>query len=218
MRLLTELNENIECLTESAGNAKRTYIHGPFMTAEKTNRNGRVYPKAVLEQAVDTYKAEYVRNNRALGEMNHPSTPQVNPERACIKIESLDWNGNHVVGKAKVLSTPMGKILESLISDGVKIGVSSRAMGSLKESNGVKVVQNDLMLSAVDAVFDPSAHDAFVEGIMEGVEWVYESGLWKQVSIDAAKTRIKTASKRELEMVKLKVFEDFVVNHISRIK
>lgn len=218
MRLLTELHEGVEYLTEERGAAKRTYIQGPFMTAERKNRNGRIYPKAVLENAVNAYNEEYVSTNRALGEMNHPTTPQVNPERACIKIESLKWDGNNVMGRAKVLSTPMGRILESLIHDGVKIGVSSRAMGSLKESNGAKIVQNDLMLSAIDAVYDPSAHDAFVEGIMESAEWIYEGGLWKQVDLDDARKTIKKANRKQLEAVKLKVFEDFVFGHLSKIK
>lgn len=218
MKLITELYEDLEYVTEAAGSNKRTYVKGIFMQSEKKNRNGRIYPKKILENSVDKYVNEYVKNNRALGELNHPPTPMVNPERACMMIESLSWQGNDVIGRAKVLSTPMGKVLESLINDGVKIGVSSRAMGSLRESNGAKYVQDDLQLSAVDAVFDPSAHDAFVDGIMEGVEWIYENGIWKAADLDSAKRMVKQASSKELESVKIKVFETFVTNTLSNIK
>lgn len=210
MKLLTERTESIEYLTEGSDAGKRTYIQGVFMQAEKKNRNGRVYPKKFLSEAVERYNSEYVSDNRALGELNHPNSPTVNPERACIMIESLKWDNDNVIGKAKVLSTPMGKILESLIHDGVKIGVSSRALGSLKESNGVKYVQNDLVLNAIDAVYDPSAHDAFVTGLMEQAEWIYEAGIWKQIALDEAREQIIKTHIKALEEEKINLFNRFL--------
>ena len=212
MKLIAEdvphIND-VSVLTEGSGDNKRLYISGPFLQAEKVNRNNRVYPMAIMEKAVEKYMEDYVSKNRALGELNHPAEPVVNPERAAIMTTSLKKNGIYFEGKAKVLSTPMGKIVENLLNDGVKIGVSSRGLGSLKPMReGYNEVQEDFMLTtAADVVFDPSAQSAFVEGVMESADWIYESGIFRPIDLEEQQQRIRAARKAELNEAKLAAFE-----------
>ena len=200
---------DVSILTEGKGEAKRLYISGPFLQAEKVNRNNRVYPMGVMEKAVADYQEKYINEKRALGELNHPAEPVVNPERAAIMTTELKRNGIYFEGKAKVLSTPMGKIVENLLNDGVKIGVSSRGLGSLKQTReGFNEVQGDFVLTtAADVVFDPSAQSSFVEGVMESTEWIFESGLFRQIDLEEQQKRIKLANKRNLAETKLRAFE-----------
>ena len=216
MLLITEVNDNVNLVTEEVNGEKQYHIDGIFMQAEQKNRNGRVYPSKVLMNEVKKYNNDYVRSKRAMGELGHPDGPQLNLERVSHLIKELRIDGNDVYGKAKILDTPYGKIVKNLISEGVKIGVSSRGMGSLKQnSNGVNEVQDDFSLSAVDIVADPSAPDAFVEGIMEGKEWVWENGILTARRIESYKKHIKRASKTNLEEAKLYAFADFLSNLIK---
>tara|TARA_R100000951_G_scaffold30733_1_gene26378 strand:+ start:181 stop:843 length:663 start_codon:yes stop_codon:yes gene_type:complete len=206
---------DMQVMSEGNGDSKRMYITGPFLQAVKENKNKRVYPERVMDNAVENYKKDYIDQKRALGELNHPAEPVVNPERAAIMTESLNkTSGKDAVyyeGKAKVLSTPMGKIVENLLSDGVKIGVSSRGLGSLMPTNGINVVGEDFTLTtAADVVFDPSAQSSFVEGVYEQAEWIYESGMWRQVDLDFQREKLKRAKLKELNQVKLEVFESFL--------
>ena len=206
---------DMQVLSEGKGADKRMYISGPFLQAVKENKNKRIYPEVVMDSAVERYKEDYIDQKRALGELNHPAEPVVNPERAAIMTESLTKSpGKDAIyyeGRAKVLSTPMGKIVENLLSDGVKIGVSSRGLGSLMPTNGINVVGEDFTLTtAADVVFDPSAQSSFVEGVYEQAEWIYESGMWKQVDLDFQRERLKRAKMKELNEVKLEVFESFL--------
>jgi len=185
MLLITEVNDNINLITEGSEKDKQYHIEGVFMEAEKKNRNGRRYPKAILEKEVARYNKEFVESNRAMGELGHPDGPTVNLERVSHIIKELKQDGNNITGKAKILDTPYGKIVKNLIDEGVKIGVSSRGMGSLKNVNGVNEVQKDFMLAAVDIVADPSAPNAFVEGIMEGKEWVWNNGVLQPRHIES---------------------------------
>lgn len=217
MKLIKEditLND-LSVISEGAGDNKRMYIQGPFLQAEKENKNKRVYPAAVMANAVENYKRDYIDQKRALGELNHPAEPVVNPERAAIMTQSLKEtrakDAIYYEGKAKVLSTPMGKIVENLLDDGVKIGVSSRGLGSLMPTNGINIVGEDFTLTtAADVVFDPSAQSSFVEGVYEQAEWIYESGMWRQVDLDFQRERLKRANMKELNKVKLEVFESFL--------
>ena len=217
MKLIKEditLND-LSVISEGAGDNKRMFITGPFLQAVKENKNKRIYPEAVMDNAVTNYKRDYIDQKRALGELNHPDEPVVNPERAAIMTESLTkTQGKDAVyyeGRAKVLSTPMGKIVENLLSDGVKIGVSSRGLGSLMPTNGINIVGEDFTLTtAADVVFDPSAQSSFVEGVYEQAEWIYESGMWRQVDLDFQRERLKRANMKELNKVKLEVFESFL--------
>ena len=174
MKLITEYVENnLEVIAEQKKNGEKNYfIEGVFMQSNKKNRNGRVYEKATLENAVEKYVTEQVITGRAVGELNHPEGPTVNLDKVSHKIEDLHWQGSDVIGKASILKTPMGKIVEGLLEGGVKLGVSSRGMGSLVSKNGAQYVGDDFMLSTIDIVQDPSAPSAFVNGVMEGVEWV----------------------------------------------
>ena len=211
MLLITEVNDNINLITEEVNGEKQYHIDGIFMQAEQKNRNGRVYPQKTLMKEVQRYNNEYVKTSRAMGELGHPDGPQLNLERVSHLIKELRIDGNDVYGKAKILDTPYGKIVKNLISEGVKIGVSSRGMGSLKQnSSGVNEVQDDFSLSAVDIVADPSAPDAFVEGIMEGKEWVWENGILTARKIDTYKKHIRSATKNDLEEAKLYAFADFL--------
>ena len=178
MKLIAEYtDQNIEILTEAKEDGTKKYsIEGIFMQAESKNRNGRIYPRTVMEGAVSKYVNEQVSKGRAVGELNHPEGPTVNLDKVSHKIENLNWQGNDVVGKATILNTPMGKIVEGLLEGGVKLGVSTRGMGSLQRQNGAMIVGSDFLLNAVDIVQDPSAPSAFVNGIMEGVEWVWNNG------------------------------------------
>ena len=205
---------DMELITEKKGDSKSLYIKGPFLQAEKVNRNNRVYPMKVMERAVEQYKKDYVSEKRALGELNHPAEPVVNPERAAIMTTELNKTGVYYEGTAKVLSTPCGQIVENLLSDGVKVGVSSRGLGTLKPMReGYNEVQNDFVLTtAADVVFDPSAQTAFVEGVYEQAEWIYESGVFRSINLEEQRERLMKAKKRELNEVKLKLFETFLNN------
>lgn len=211
MLLITEVNDNINLITEGSEKDKQYHIEGVFMEAEKKNRNGRIYPKGILEKEVARYNKEFVKSNRAMGELGHPDGPTVNLERVSHIIKELKQDGNNITGKAKILDTPYGKIVKNLIDEGVKIGVSSRGMGSLKNVNGVNEVQKDFMLSAVDIVADPSAPNAFVEGIMEGKEWVWNNGVLQPRHIESYRDRIERASTRiDRQEAKLYAFADFL--------
>ena len=213
MKLITESIEDIQILTEEKDGKKTLYIEGVFLQSEIKNRNGRIYPFDVLNKEVERYSEEYVKSGRALGELGHPDGPTVNLDRVSHKITSLKAEGNNFMGKARILDTPMGKIAKSLLGEGVKLGVSSRGMGSLKEDNGVKYVSDDFMLAtAADIVADPSAPDAFVNGIMEGKEWVWEGGLLRERQIQEMKKEIDNASKVELEEKMLQAFDKFLSN------
>lgn len=210
MKLITETVEEISYLTEDAGGKKSLFIEGVFMVSDELNRNGRVYPFDTLNKEVGRYIKEFVDCNRAFGELGHPTGPTVNLDRVSHRITMLEFRNNKVYGKAKIMeSTPMGKIAGELIREGAKLGVSSRAMGSLVEQNGKKIVQPDLMLSAVDIVADPSAPGAFVNGIMEGKEWVWNNGSWLEKDLQEAKKVISRTSQKNLEKKALKLFEDF---------
>tara|TARA_R100001163_G_C5068170_1_gene208049 strand:+ start:3407 stop:4054 length:648 start_codon:yes stop_codon:yes gene_type:complete len=212
MKLITEMVEEVSCIVEAdEGGNKSHYIDGIFMQAETTNKNKRMYPLKVLSNEVNRYNKEYVGKNRAMGELNHPQGPTVNLDRVSHIIKDLRVEGNDIYGKAKLLDTPMGNIAKNLIDEGAKLGVSSRGMGSLKKNkSGVNEVQDDYMLSAVDIVADPSAPGAFVNGIMEGAEWVWDNGVLREKQIHEYQQVIKKASKRELEESAFKVFKDFL--------
>lgn len=215
MKLITETVEDISCITEAAENGKKRYfIEGVFMQSNTVNRNGRVYPSSIMENAVNAYTKKYVNESRALGELNHPSGPTVNLDKCSHLITKLVSEGNDVIGKAKLLETPCGIIAQNLIDAGVKLGVSSRGMGSLTEKNGYKEVQKDFMLAAVDIVADPSAPNAFVNGIMEGVEWVWDNGILKQEILENYKKTVKKTPSRLMEKTAISLFEDFM-NKIS---
>ena len=186
MKLMTEhLDTQLEYMTEANDNGEKTaIIEGIFMQAEGKNRNGRIYPKAVLEKAVAKYTAEQVSKGRAVGELNHQEGPTVNLDKVSHRITELNWDGNNVMGKALILNTPMGQIVKGLMEGGVQLGVSSRGMGSLVQRNGVNMVGNDFILSTVDIVQDPSAPEAFVNGIMDGVDWVWDNGILKAQEIE----------------------------------
>jgi hypothetical protein len=211
MKLITEHLEDIEVLTEAKANGDKKYvIEGIFMQAEKPNRNGRMYPREILESAVDKYVNEQVSRGRAVGELNHPEGPTINLDKVSHKITELKWDGNNVVGKATILDTPMGKIVQGLLEGEVRVGVSSRGMGSLVNKSGVNVVNKDFMLNAVDIVQDPSAPEAFVNGVMEGVEWIYENGIFKQQAVEIFETEIKEAKKVGDPNMQIKAFKNFL--------
>ena len=212
MKLITEEIEKVEVITEGTGSNKRLYITGPFLQSEVVNRNGRMYPLPIMEREVKRYNENYVQKGRALGELGHPDGPTVNLDRVSHKIVTLEQKGNNWIGKAQILSTPMGKIAESLLKDGVCLGVSSRGIGSLRENNkGYKEVGEDFMLAtAADIVADPSAPDAFVQGIMEGVEWIWNNGILEQ-KIASMKGRINTlVDQKMFEEHKLHLFNYFL--------
>ena len=211
MKLIAEYTEqNLEVLTEAKDGKKSYAIEGIFMQAETKNRNGRIYPKAVMEKAVGKYDKEQVAKGRAVGELNHPEGPTVNLDKVSHKIESLDWKGNDVVGKARILETPMGQIVKGLLEGGVNLGVSTRGMGSLSRGNNAMVVQPDFMLNAVDIVQDPSAPSAFVNGIMEGVEWVWNNGIIEAKQIEQMETEIKKAPRSDLYETQVREFKNFL--------
>ncbi len=214
MKLIKELIEEVdyEYLEESAGSGKKSlYVKGPFLVAEAKNRNGRVYKHDTLAREVRRYNEEYVQKNRAFGELGHPDTPSINLDRVSHMITSLQPEGNVWVGKAKILETPMGNIAKNIIEGGGQLGISSRGMGSLKNVNGVNIVQDDYHLAtAGDLVADPSAPGAFVQGIMENKEWVFVNGIWEQYDIEQSQKQIRKASQREIEEVSLRIFENFI--------
>jgi len=212
MKLISEYTEdNLEVLTEARKDGGKSYsIEGVFMSAEQKNRNGRIYPKDVMEGAVNKYNVEQVQKGRAVGELNHPEGPTVNLDKVSHKIESLDWQGNDVVGKATILETPMGQIVKGLLEGGVKLGVSTRGMGSLQRSNDAMIVKGDFLLNAVDIVQDPSAPSAFVNGVMEGVEWVWNNGIIEPQAIEKMETEIKKAPRADLYEAQVREFKNFL--------
>tara|TARA_B100000941_G_scaffold247430_1_gene192532 strand:- start:1235 stop:1879 length:645 start_codon:yes stop_codon:yes gene_type:complete len=211
MKLITEQIEEVKFLTEDNNGKKNHYIQGVFLQGEIKNRNGRVYPIDILEREVSRYTTENISKNRALGELGHPEGPTVNLDRASHKIESLVREGNNYIGKAKILDTPMGQIAKSLLGEGVSLGVSSRGVGSLREMGGANYVRDDYQLAtAADIVADPSAPDAFVEGIMEGKEWVWDNGLLKEQEISSIKKGIDAATLYNLQERKVSAFEQFL--------
>ena len=215
MKLITEEINSVQFIVEEIGGKKAMFIEGVFLQTEQPNRNKRVYQRDVMEREVKRYTEQYIDNGRALGELGHPDGPTVNLDRVSHKIVSLTQEGNNFIGKAKLLETPMGKIAKNLIEEGVTLGVSSRGIGSLSETRqGYKLVGEDFMLAtAADIVADPSAPDAFVQGIMEGKEWVFENGLLREQQIDAAKSTInKLVETRQFEEKKVQLFQDFLSN------
>jgi len=212
MKLIAEYNEqDIQCIVEAKEDGtKNHFIEGVFMQSEAKNRNGRIYPKPIMEKAVDTYVTEQVSKNRAVGELNHPEGPTVNLDKVSHKITELSWKGNDVVGKAQILDTPMGNIVKGLLEGGVQLGVSTRGMGSLEEKNGVMFVKDDFVLNTVDIVQDPSAPTAFVNGIMEGVEWVWNNGIIEPQVIEQMETEIKKAPRADLYEAQTREFKNFL--------
>ena len=213
MKLICEVNEtDVQYITEANENGQKDYkIKGVFMQGEIKNRNGRVYPMQVLDEQVKKYTENYVNQNRAYGELGHPSGPTINLERVSHMITDLTKEGNNYIGEAKIMDTPYGKIVKNLMDEGAKLGVSSRGMGSLKQNGNSQVVQKDYHLAtAADIVADPSAPDAFVEGIMEGKEWVWDNGVLREAQVNEYKEEINKTSKADLEGAKLKIFADFL--------
>ena len=212
MKLIAEFNEDhLEVLTEAKADGGKKYsIEGVFMQAETKNRNGRIYPKPIMENAVNKYVTEQVSKGRAVGELNHPEGPTVNLDKVSHKIESLDWKGNDVVGKATILETPMGMIVRGLLDGGINLGVSTRGMGSLERGNNAMIVKDDFLLNAVDIVQDPSAPSAFVNGVMEGVEWVWNNGIIEAQAIERMETEIKEAPRADLYETQVREFKNFL--------
>ena len=212
MRLISEYHDsNLQVITEKTKEGGKTYvIEGVFMQADKKNRNGRVYEKSILEGAVNKYVTEQVKTGRAVGELNHPEGPTINLDKVSHKITELKFEGSNVIGKASILNTPMGKIVEGLLEGGVKLGVSSRGMGTLVNKQGTSHVGKDFMLSTVDIVQDPSAPEAFVNGIMEGVEWVWNNGVLCPQEIEEIETEIKEARGIGSSDIEIKAFKNFL--------
>jgi hypothetical protein len=208
MKLITEyVEQELEVIAEAKKDGSKNYfIEGVFMQSNQKNKNGRVYEKKTLEKAIEKYVNEQVKTGRAVGELNHPEGPTVNLDKVSHKINELRWQGSDVVGKASILKTPMGQIVEG----GVKLGVSSRGMGSLVQKNGAQYVGDDFMLSTVDIVQDPSAPSAFVNGVMEGVEWVWDNGLIQRKDLEEIETEIKSATRVQLPEVEIKAFKNFL--------
>ena len=211
MKLITEHVEDVEYIVEAKEDGSKNYvIEGIFAQAEQKNRNGRIYPKAILENAVSKYDKEQVRTQRAVGELNHPAGPIINLDKVSHRITELKWNGNDVMGKALILDTPNGKIVKGLLDGGVKLGVSTRGMGTLEQKNGVNMVGKDFVLNTVDIVQDPSAPSAFVNGIMEGVEWIWNNGVLEAQELEVIKNTINNTRKEDLAEAQIKAFKDFL--------
>jgi hypothetical protein len=213
MKLITERIEQVQYITEASENGKKNlYITGPFLVYDKPNKNNRLYTKDTLSKEVGRYNVEFVKTNRALGELGHPDTPSINLERVSHKIVSLEDNGEAFIGKAMILETPYGQIVKNFIDSGVNLGVSSRGMGSLTQTKeGYNLVQDDFKLAtAADIVADPSAPGAFVNGIMENKEWLFVDGRFVEADIDSAKRQIRQASRKDIEQVALTLFENFI--------
>ena len=213
MKLITETIDNVKYLTETAENGKKKlYIEGTFLVAEEVNKNNRMNKMDTMRREVNRYAEEYIKTNRALGELGHPDTPSINLERASHKITSLSEDGNSFYGKALILDTPYGQIVKNFIDNDVNLGVSSRAMGSLVQTKeGYNLVQDDFKLAtAADIVADPSAPGAFVNGIMENKEWMFVEGRFVEVDFDRAKKQIKQASKGQIEEVALNLFKNYL--------
>ena len=213
MKLMAEyIDQSIETvITEGKdGKPKSFAIEGVFAQAEQKNRNGRIYPRPIMEKAVDKYVTEQVSQKRSVGELNHPEGPTVNLDKVSHLITALEWKGNDVVGKAQILDTPMGQIVKGLLEGGVQLGVSTRGMGSLESKNGVNYVRDDFTLNTIDIVQDPSAPAAFVNGIMEGVEWVWNNGIIQPQVIEEMETEIKVAPKKHLYETQVREFKNFL--------
>lgn len=211
MKLIKEVTEAVEYLTEESDGKKNLYISGPFLQCERKNRNGRVYLKETMAKEVARYTNDYINKNRAFGELGHPDTPSINLDRVSHMIVGLHQEGNDWIGKAKILETPFGNIVKNLIEGGAQLGVSSRGMGSIKLENGINVVQDDFYLAtAADIVADPSAPDAFVRGIMENKEWMIVNGVWTEMDQDIAQRSIKRASRKDIELVAEQIFKNFI--------
>jgi len=209
MKLITEVTQDLNYLTEEVNGKQNVYIEGIYMQANKQNRNGRIYPKNVMEKELERYQS-LIKDKRSLGELGHPPNPTINLNQVSHLITELKFDGDNVVGRAKILDTPFGKIAKNFIEEGVRLGVSSRGLGSLKEKNGVMEVQDDFHLATIDIVADPSAPDAFVQGIMENVDWICENGVWKSRQIEETKKQIKETKSKNLDSVKIELFEKFV--------
>ena len=202
MKLITEHTEDVQYLEEKVGDKKNLFIKGIFLQAEQKNRNGRVYPLPILEREVKRYNEKYIDQNRAFGELGHPQGPTVNLDRVSHMITELYEDGNNFVGKAKIMDTPMGKIVSSLMNEGAQLGVSSRGMGSLREKNGINEVQDDYYLAtAADIVADPSAPNCFVQGIMEGKEWAWDNGVLKESDVEQIKRTVESSTKNREEEI-----------------
>lgn len=216
MKLIKEVAQELNYLVEDKqGGGKNVFIEGIFAQADRQNKNKRIYGKSIMEREVNKYK-ELIEQKRSLGELGHPDNPSINLHQVSHLITSLKMEGNDVIGRAKILETPMGIIAKNLIENGVQLGVSTRGLGSLKmNSEGVNEVQDDFHLATVDIVADPSAPDAFVQGIMESAEWILDNGVWKAVHVEAAQKQIRKTSSKNLEEEKLKIFEQFL-SHLSR--
>lgn len=213
MKIIKEHTEEVKLIVEAKedGSAKDYFIEGVFLQSNLKNRNGRMYPKAIMEKEVDRYTKEYINKNRAFGELGHPDTPTINLPLVSHMIKSLKLEGNNFVGRAKILDTPNGKIVKSLIDEGVQLGVSSRGMGSLVQKDGMNMVQDDFMLAtAADIVADPSAPDAFVEGVMEGAEWVYNASTNSWMMAEQIKTEVKKMSAKQLSEAQARMFQRFL--------
>ena len=212
MKLIAEyVDQDLACIVEKNEAGDKSYvIEGVFAQAEQKNRNGRIYPKAIMESAVNKYVKEQVAQKRAVGELNHPEGPTVNLDKVSHLITDLKFEGNDVIGKASILDTPNGKIVKGLLDGGVKLGVSTRGMGSLENRGGVMYVKEDFLLNTVDIVQDPSAPDPFVNGIMEGVDWVWNNGVIEPQVIEEMETEIKTAPKKHLYETQVREFKNFL--------
>lgn len=213
MKLITEHVEKVEFLTEAKNGKEYGYIKGIFLQGNLKNRNGRIYPVDVLQREVQNYTESYIQKDRALGELGHPDGPTINLDRVSHKIVELYRDGDNFIGKAKLLETPMGQIAKNLLKEGVQLGVSSRGVGSLEQREGANYVRDDFMLTtAADIVADPSAPEAFVQGIMEGKEWVWNNGILKEVQLEQVKRSLDAASPRKLQEMSLKAFRDLLFN------
>lgn len=213
MKIIKEHTEEVQLIVESKddGKSKDYFIEGVFLQSNLKNRNGRMYPKNILEKEVKRYTDQYISKNRAYGELGHPDSPTINLDRVSHMIKSLKLDGNNFVGRAKILDTPYGKIVKSLIDEGAQLGVSSRGMGSLVQKDGMNMVQDDFMLAtAADIVADPSAPDAFVEGVMEGAEWVYNASTNSWMMAEQIKTEVKKMSAKQLSESQARMFQNFL--------
>ena len=211
MKLIKEITESVNYITEEKDGKKTLFIEGPFLVTERENKNKRLYEHGTMLKEVKRYTEEYINKNRAYGELGHPDTPSINLDRVSHIITSLKEDGHQFIGRAKILDTPMGQIARNLIEGGGQLGVSSRGMGSLKNVNGVNIVQDDFYLAtAADIVADPSAPGAFVQGIMEGKEWMLVDGVWTERQLEESKKMIRQATPREIEAVSLHIFENFI--------
>jgi hypothetical protein len=211
MKLITEHTEEVSYIVEAKDDGSKSYvIEGVFAQAEQKNRNGRIYPRPILEKAVSKYDNEQVKTQRAVGELNHPAGPIINLDKVSHRITELNWDGNNVMGKALILDTPNGKIVKGLLDGGVKLGVSTRGMGTLEQRNGVNMVKEDYVMNTVDIVQDPSAPSAFVNGIMEGVEWIWNNGVLEAQELERIETEIKNASRSDRSAVEIREFKNFL--------